>query len=505
MSTAIHKLRIRTAERDAHAVEQRVAALLNAADLRPRALPPSSILVVRRIGPGLPPLRVDGHSVRPPADWQEAVLDLLDRAARTAQRPAGGPVPERAEAVLFLDRAELLACLAADWVDGTLAFHWWWLNLFPRADLEAAVVRSWLESPEYAPAAIERLAWTGHAAAFVRKLPGSALPVMARDVARAFGLRDLEPAIEIVFAGAAIPENAIEGEPRPRETGPLIRVAPPWTPWVPEARNPALTTGQRAFLGIALAFQRAPQAVRDRAFAAQVKVWAESAATLEVGSSPKLATAFPEPIPMGGAQAQSVAAESPPETLPAPAEEAADVAEESTPQPRPAIEMATAPEFSLERSPFDEVKIETEFGGLFYLINLGIYLGFYGDFSTPEEPGIDLPIWDFLTLVGRGLLEEPRLQDPVWGMLARLAGRPEFEEPRWDWLEEAMQQINAWIAAEKVEGLVVMHSARVRLTATHLDVFLSLEELPVEIRIARLDRDPGWVPAAGRYIAFHFQ
>ena len=50
-----------------------------------------------------------------------------------------------------------------------------------------------------------------------------------------------------------------------------------------------------------------------------------------------------------------------------------------------------------------------------------------------------------------------------------------------------------------------MHSARVLLTATHLDVFLTLEELPVEIRIARLDRDPGWVPAAGRYIAFHFQ
>jgi hypothetical protein len=26
----------------------------------------------------------------------------------------------------------------------------------------------------------------------------------------------------------------------------------------------------------------------------------------------------------------------------------------------------------------------------------------------------------------------------------------------------------------------------------------------VSIRIARLDRDPGWIPAAGRYIAFHF-
>jgi hypothetical protein len=502
MSTAIHKLRIHTAERDAHAVEQRVAALLNAADLRPRALPPSSILVVRRIGPGLPPLRVDGHSVRPPADWQEAVLDALDRLARLAQRPAGAPVAERAESVLFLDRAELLACLAADWVAGTLASRWWWPDLFPRADLEAAVVRSWLESPEYAPAAIERLAWTGHAAAFVRKLPGRALPVMARDVARSFALRDLERAIEIVFARAAIPENAIEGEPPSRRTGPSIPVAPPWTPWVPEARVAALTIGQRAFLGIALAFQRAPQAVRDRAFAMQMKIWAHASAAIEAGGLPKPALALPALIHKFDARAEPVAATSPPEEVPIPAEEVEFVADAEL---RPTVEVATAPEFWVERTPFDGVEIETKLGGIFYLINLGIYLGYYGDFSTPEEPGIDLPIWDFLTLVGRRLLEESRAEDPVWGMLARLAGHPDFEEPRWDGLDEAMQRINAWIAAEKVEGLVVMHSARVLLTATHLDVFLTLEELPVEIRIARLDRDPGWVPAAGRYIAFHFQ
>jgi hypothetical protein len=28
--------------------------------------------------------------------------------------------------------------------------------------------------------------------------------------------------------------------------------------------------------------------------------------------------------------------------------------------------------------------------------------------------------------------------------------------------------------------------------------------LPLQIRFAGLDRDPGWVPAAGRFITFHF-
>jgi hypothetical protein len=46
--------------------------------------------------------------------------------------------------------------------------------------------------------------------------------------------------------------------------------------------------------------------------------------------------------------------------------------------------------------------------------------------------------------------------------------------------------------------------ARVALTTTHLDVFMSLRELPIAVRLSGLDRDPGWIPAAGRFVAFHF-
>ena len=49
------------------------------------------------------------------------------------------------------------------------------------------------------------------------------------------------------------------------------------------------------------------------------------------------------------------------------------------------------------------------------------------------------------------------------------------------------------------------HDASIAMTTTNIRITLSLAELPIEIRIAGLDRDPGWVPAAGRFIAFHFQ
>jgi hypothetical protein len=47
--------------------------------------------------------------------------------------------------------------------------------------------------------------------------------------------------------------------------------------------------------------------------------------------------------------------------------------------------------------------------------------------------------------------------------------------------------------------------AHVSLTLTHLDVTFSLDHHPIEVRMAGLDRNLGWIPAAGRYVAFHFE
>jgi hypothetical protein len=49
------------------------------------------------------------------------------------------------------------------------------------------------------------------------------------------------------------------------------------------------------------------------------------------------------------------------------------------------------------------------------------------------------------------------------------------------------------------------HRTRVLVTATHLEVIFALDELPIEIRLAGLDRDPRWGPAAGRFIELRFE
>jgi len=54
-------------------------------------------------------------------------------------------------------------------------------------------------------------------------------------------------------------------------------------------------------------------------------------------------------------------------------------------------------------------------------------------------------------------------------------------------------------------ALLCGRPAHVVLTLTHVDVTFSLDHHPIEIRMSGLDRDPGWIPAAGRYVSFHFR
>ena len=128
----VKRLRIRAPSWDRAAIELRVGALVRAADLAPPAMPSRSILIVRRFGRGLP--RTHAHHCRalPPVEWQRAVSDCLGALASRAVRPARGPVADDCEAVWFEDRAEMLACLAADKLAGGAAKRWWWQALFDR-------------------------------------------------------------------------------------------------------------------------------------------------------------------------------------------------------------------------------------------------------------------------------------------------------------------------------------------------------------------------------------
>lgn len=246
------------------------------------------------------------------------------------------------------------------------------------------------------------------------------------------------------------------------------------------------------------------------------------------------------------------------------------------------------------------LEIVTELGGLFYLLNLALYLDLYPDFTRPLDAGIGLDPWDFAALLGAWLLGrgERRRRDSVWALLARLAGREPAEpagrgfrpprawrvppawlapfspEGQWRWsaaggvlrvmhprgfaavavprsaapageqlhrelrrlsgsaplavpvraslAREPARPLTRWVARlgsyarerlalalslqdpRSVGPALLAHRARVLVSPSYVDVVLSLAELPLQVRLAGLDRDPGWIPAAGRHLRFHF-
>jgi hypothetical protein len=170
----------------------------------------------------------------------------------------------------------------------------------------------------------------------------------------------------------------------------------------------------------------------------------------------------------------------------------------------------------------EPLEVETAYGGLFYLVNAALALEIYHDFSAPLAQEIDLPIWDFLALMGEALLGEVLYADPLWGLLALLGGReheppghvfaPPGGESLAEWVSACVERLRARLLAvldledpAQLTTVLCAYHARVLVTAARLDIVLRLDELSLAVRLAGLDRNPGWIPAAGLTLQFHFE
>jgi hypothetical protein len=186
-SLAIHRLSARTPAR-AQPVAARLALQslgANLEDALPRGLPPQALLWLRRLRLQAP----EAALLRPAPvawrqDWIAAGRTQMDAALAQAARPALGPVPESAPAVLFADAAEMLACLALAAQAGQLE-RWWWRGLLGRAWPRAEA--AWAARPEAQAAAVRLLVRMGQGGAvlawgeapWLALAPSAAEPVAA--------------------------------------------------------------------------------------------------------------------------------------------------------------------------------------------------------------------------------------------------------------------------------------------------------------------------------------
>lgn len=541
-STRIGQVRIRTDTDDPLAARMRGDAALRALDLEPPGMPSRVILCIRSMSDPLPgglDLR-SPHAPRATA-WERAARQSIRDALSRAVRAIDG-VPDSADAVLFADRAELLACAARDVVRS--GGGWWWRETLRGGLAFEPVVREWLRAPEYVPAALEWLVMAGHAPAFLGALPTPQAMELLLQVLR---VHTLEP-----MARDLVRALSVQIPPAPRRRAsmpPLLRRL------VPELDSAAvaelLTIEQHLFATVTLALRRGPAIVRSAPFRHEVGAWIASAA-----SSPFVPSGIEEAAAAPAREEQGGSPATPASRVPKPGHEPASqavsdhaVAERDTPPPSvradsrhatattPAPSTAAVARRTLPPPQQDATgplhTIDSRHAGLFFLLNIAIALGFYDPLGH-EEP-IALDVWDFLALTGRALVPEIE-EDDVWPLLAQLAHReleelPELDEELLTRVRDALSTVLDLDALHEVEevipgsaagdldrtapgqatqpampaaAFVIKRPGRITLSPAHLDVTFSLAAHPIEIRVAGLDRDPGWIPAAGRHVDFHF-
>jgi len=548
----IARLRVRTARRDALQVSLRAGALLERLDLIPPGLPPSSVLLVRALRdplPGCVSFAQPGEAA--PARWQQALTTSMARFAHEAARPALGAVPTSAAAVLFADEAELVACLVRDWLGGRVADCWWWRSVLGDQAPREWLRRRVLERGELMVPAMAVLAAGRDAAAWLARLDDTeaAAAIAAIERSHAVSLR------AVAEDSTARPRDGFikmdrRASSRPRAFERLVEV-------VPEVRAPQLRQLQRRLAALVLALVRAPLWARSSQLALAVHELERAGPgadgqAREIPEAIESGIAVPRParpIDMTGAvqvhEPLEQPAESPDATgglggSPARPEESAASA-----QPREDAEplqaqggqaersaaiartVVEAPPMQAQDSPVvpapsarskdvsaaeQAARIRTKFGGIFYLLNAALALKLYADFTSPRGSNLRISPWDWLALIGRDWFGREFVRDPVWKLLAGLAGRERRRLRRPRWLKSQIESLLARLAlalgeehSADIPAFVCRHPAEIAATASRVDVHLALSDLALALRIAGLDRDPGWIPAAGRSIAFHFE
>jgi len=159
--------------------------------LHPTSLPSQSIVCIRHL---CSTTRLWSARMALPQhdqDWQRQLQAQIDTCVANAARPAIEFVPTNANAVMFKDEAEQLACLAHDWLRGVVRQQWWWTFLLLRGGVDEVLHAAWLHASAHGPAALAQLTVHDEAVPFLNRLPNAIVLEVLLRVVTVFGLRDL--------------------------------------------------------------------------------------------------------------------------------------------------------------------------------------------------------------------------------------------------------------------------------------------------------------------------
>lgn len=492
----------------------------------------------------------------------------LQKHAGEARRPAHEFVPESAQAVRFDDPAEMLACAARDWLDGQFYNHWWWRNLLGGTQAQGVVAlwrrhpdharaalaqladraeefRQRLPAPD-AAAIADLLDEPPARRARPIESPEPVVdplhrhePASMQSPAEAGALHT--PGDEPWYAAPVAPvadgapdanDSAIPGR---TETRPDPNPAPQH----PTEVESAVFDRER------VANNRRARGRSHAAGSVDTSLRRHDKTTVSASETPRVARQAD--MVQQGAIAADPASDRRRPQRPPPSERKASLAKpDITTAPAPADGVTPSSDPVASRTSFAPSvitgdTIETAYGGVLYLLNAALHLGLYPDFARPQDPGIALSPWVFLALCGERLAGRGLRRDALWQLLATLAQADpsDFADAEtaappslpvalqnylrgqernasspaatWRvWFDQLLPPLRRRLAAalgvspRKAGQLLCRQRATILYRRQRLDAHFSLTDHPIAIRLAGLDRDPGWLPSTGYDVRFFY-
>jgi hypothetical protein len=175
----------------------------------------------------------------------------------------------------------------------------------------------------------------------------------------------------------------------------------------------------------------------------------------------------------------------------------------STEARRPSADEHTRPP-SIDASDAHEIAGTSEYAGLAYLV---------AALQSPEaQEAIDelgllgTAPHGWHLIVGLARLLDTRADDPFLFALSSLVDdggtRELANAPA---MATLATRLSARYGADLFDARLVAVAGRFRLDRTHLDVFMPLDSVRIEVRLAALDVNPGWVSWLGRVVTIHYE
>ncbi len=495
---------------------------------------PSEVLIVRRLADPAPGELGRALGENGPGDWDRALSGALDRARAQALRPTPGVSLSTAEAVVFTDEAEMYACLV-ECLASNAEQAWWTQALLRRVPPRSGPEVVLRQQLHLLPAITEVLVLRKSVSYVFSTLPAAAAVELARDLGLFSAGRHPRPSATYqTFDAAESPEDGGEGATAvdaPRALSNSVATLPTAQAqllaigWVRRNRpglagaslTEAVVTLMRTARGHRMPDQSAPPRNSDRPRSTEDRFATVALPTPD--DSDHQSRDFEDDVRTGGAERTEKGRsfpKDPPSLEQAPPLEGAPLAQSPATAigPEPEASKGSMPAIKAETAPV------TELGGIFFLINV-----FSTDFAVrakalaealkaakrPEDGP-----WARLERLARATLDETEPHDdPIWGLLATLDGRPVDAPARPAKLDRiAAQKLCAWLdrvawgpdgpsEGQSPESLL-RRRARIFVAPLHIDLVLPASAQSLPVRRAGLDLDPGWHPAFGRIVAFHY-